>query len=144
MPSLRMILDVSDEVFNTLNERAEALMAAEAPPTQYEWLHGTPEGRELWIDISCRGKYNRLSNQELNSMIRQQYRAAIGDAGMGRPPIGIYRAKAAAEYIQQGLGLSVVKEVPKRPDTSSANFADAFMKSRDANLAAAATKGSAQ
>ena len=126
MPSIRMTLELSDEVFEVLTARAEALMVAEAPLTQYEWLHGTPEGRELWVDISCRGKYNSLNNQDLNSLIRKQYRAAVGDVGLGRPPIGIYRAKAAVEYINQGLRTEPLRQVPPRPSTTSANWADQY------------------
>lgn len=129
MPQVRMTLDIPDDLLALLNKRAEGLMAADAPPSQFEWLNGTPEGKELWIDITCRGKYNRLSNQELNAMIKKKYREAIGDNGLGRPPVGIYRARAAVEYIRQGLGKGDVADIPRRHQVKQLSWSDQYKRS---------------
>ncbi len=114
MPQVRMTLDIPDDVLALLNKRAESLMAAESPPNQFEWLNGSPEGKELIIDMTCRGKFNHMSNQDVNALIKKKYREAIGDSGLGRPPIGIYRARAAVEYIISGLGKGEVVAIPPK------------------------------
>lgn len=100
MSITRITIELPDNILDKLDEEAKTLMEGDSRPTQFEWLNGSPEGRELWIDISCRGKYNRLSNNELNAMIRKQYTEATGGTKIGRPALGVYRARVIAGLLQ--------------------------------------------
>ena len=118
----RITIELPDNILEKLDEEAKNLMAQESRPSQFEWLNGSPEGKELLIDITCRGKYNRLSNIEMNSMIRKMYTDATGGVKMGRPALGAYRSQVIAKLVQS----MVLSPIAVRKQVKQWNFADGF------------------
>lgn len=89
-PYFNLIL--SEDIKQLLDARAMEILASRKPLALPLWLQKTPEGKALQMQIRS-GKFNHLTIEEINKMVKHKYAEATGGGKKGRPRLAITRAE---------------------------------------------------
>jgi len=98
-----------------LDRFAVARREARRPLTRYEWLTGTPEGRELWSKIQrSPSLISMRTTDSVNSYIQKEFEKATGGNKTGRPSLNEFRVDLIVEALTEYFKVHVPDKPPAR------------------------------